>query len=100
MGTKSSVYPDKDLQELTPDELHVEAQSALKGLGATPRPMLRLQHSTDKASAWSSVRMGAGLRARRQTTVEPMTNWPPYNIEKLDEDQYRITMAVAGFAPE
>ncbi len=34
------------------------------------------------------------------TRGEPMTNWPPYNIEKLDEDQYRITMAVAGFAPE
>jgi molecular chaperone IbpA len=34
------------------------------------------------------------------TRVEPMTNWPPYNIEKLGEDQYRITMAVAGFAPE
>ncbi len=27
-------------------------------------------------------------------------NWPPYNIEKTGEDQYRITMAVAGFAPE
>ena len=24
--------------------------------------------------------------------------YPPYNIEKLAEDQYRITMAVAGFA--
>jgi molecular chaperone IbpA len=24
--------------------------------------------------------------------------YPPYNIEKLDEDHYRITMAVAGFA--
>ena len=34
------------------------------------------------------------------TRVEPMANWPPYNIEKLGEDQYRITMAVAGFAPE
>ena len=33
------------------------------------------------------------------TRVEPMTNWPPYNIEKTGEDQYRITMAVAGFAP-
>ena len=32
--------------------------------------------------------------------VEPMTNWPPYNIEKLGEDQYLITMAVAGFSPE
>jgi molecular chaperone IbpA len=26
--------------------------------------------------------------------------YPPYNIEKLGEDTYRITMAVAGFAPE
>ena len=32
--------------------------------------------------------------------VEPMTNWPPYNIEKLGEDQYVITMAVAGFSPD
>jgi len=24
-------------------------------------------------------------------------SYPPYNIEKLDDDQYRITMAVAGF---
>lgn len=32
--------------------------------------------------------------------VEPMTNWPPYNIEKSGEDQYRIIMAVAGFSPD
>ena len=32
------------------------------------------------------------------TRVEPMTNWPPYNIEKAGEDQYRITMAIAGFS--
>ncbi|MCW2242518.1 Hsp20 family protein [Azospirillum canadense] len=31
---------------------------------------------------------------------EPSDNYPPYNIEKTDEDTYRITMAVAGFAPE
>ncbi|MFA7441330.1 MAG: Hsp20 family protein [Sphingomonadaceae bacterium] len=24
--------------------------------------------------------------------------YPPYNIEKLDQDRYRITMAVAGFS--
>src|SRR4051795_9248031 len=30
--------------------------------------------------------------------VEP--NWPPYDIEKLGETEYRITMAVAGFAPD
>lgn len=28
------------------------------------------------------------------------TGYPPYNIEKLDDDHYRITMAVAGFRPE
>jgi molecular chaperone IbpA len=26
--------------------------------------------------------------------------YPPYNIEKLGENAYRLTMAVAGFAPE
>jgi len=28
------------------------------------------------------------------------TNWPPYNIEKRGETEYRITMAVAGFASD
>ena len=28
------------------------------------------------------------------------SNWPPYNIERLSEDDYRITMALAGFSPE
>ncbi len=27
-------------------------------------------------------------------------NYPPYNIEKLDEDDYRIAMAVAGFGED
>jgi molecular chaperone IbpA len=27
------------------------------------------------------------------------SDWPPYNIEKKGEDRYRITMAIAGFAP-
>ncbi len=34
------------------------------------------------------------------TQVEPMTNWPPYNIEKAGEDQYVITMAIAGFSAD
>ena len=29
--------------------------------------------------------------------VESIDNWPPYDIAKLGEDDYRITMAVAGF---
>ena len=28
------------------------------------------------------------------------TNWPPYNIEKRGETEYRITIAVAGFTPD
>jgi molecular chaperone IbpA len=27
-------------------------------------------------------------------------SWPPYNIEKVGADEYRITMAVAGFGPD
>ncbi len=32
--------------------------------------------------------------------LETVPNWPPYNIEKTGDDQYRITMAVAGFSPD
>ena len=28
------------------------------------------------------------------------TGYPPYNIEKVTDDSYRLTMAVAGFRPE
>jgi molecular chaperone IbpA len=28
------------------------------------------------------------------------TGYPPYNIEKLGDESYRLTMAVAGFKPE
>lgn len=35
------------------------------------------------------------------TTVDDATlSYPPYNIEKLTEDAYRVSMAVAGFGPE
>jgi molecular chaperone IbpA len=29
--------------------------------------------------------------------IERTDNYPPYNIEKLGEDAYRVTLAVAGF---
>jgi len=32
--------------------------------------------------------------------AENAPHWPPYNVEKGGEDQYRITMAVAGFSPD
>jgi molecular chaperone IbpA len=30
---------------------------------------------------------------------EQADNYPPFDIEKLSDDRYRITLAVAGFAP-
>lgn len=32
--------------------------------------------------------------------MEPAPSWPPYNVEKLGDDHYRVTMAVAGFSPD
>lgn len=32
-----------------------------------------------------------------QTRLDSGDGYPPYNIEKIGEDDYRITMAVAGF---
>ncbi|MBN8818111.1 MAG: Hsp20 family protein [Sphingomonas sp.] len=29
--------------------------------------------------------------------LQQSDNYPPYNIERLDEDRYRVTLAVAGF---
>jgi molecular chaperone IbpA len=36
----------------------------------------------------------------QSSQIDSMTNWPPYNIEKSGEDQYVITMAVAGFSTD
>ncbi|MBO6560418.1 MAG: Hsp20 family protein [Nisaea sp.] len=36
--------------------------------------------------------------ALRSPTASNAPAYPPYNIEKVSEDDYRITMAVAGFA--
>ena len=33
-------------------------------------------------------------------TTEAATGYPPYNIERTDENAYRIDIAVAGFRPE
>jgi molecular chaperone IbpA len=30
----------------------------------------------------------------------PIGSWPPCNIEKMGEDRYRVTVAVAGFMPD
>ena len=39
-----------------------------------------------------------GLVEAAQHSAED--NYPPYNIERLGDDRYQITLAVAGFAPD
>ena len=33
----------------------------------------------------------------RAAEVEPVPTWPPYNVEKMGDDHYRVVMALAGF---
>ncbi len=40
----------------------------------------------------------ADLMDRLLTNEAPDSGYPPYNIEKVDENEYRISLAVAGFA--
>ncbi|MGR3710704.1 MAG: Hsp20 family protein [Alterinioella nitratireducens] len=42
----------------------------------------------------------ADLLDRVMTLDTGATTYPPYNIEKTDDDAYRISIAVAGFAAE
>ncbi|MDO9640252.1 MAG: Hsp20 family protein [Pseudotabrizicola sp.] len=42
----------------------------------------------------------ADLVDRALTTDVAQPTYPPYNIEKTDEDAYRISVAVAGFTPD
>jgi molecular chaperone IbpA len=32
--------------------------------------------------------------------LQQTDNYPPFNIERLSEDRYRVTLAVAGFKPD
>jgi molecular chaperone IbpA len=38
--------------------------------------------------------------AYQASEASAQPSYPPYNIEKLDEESYRITMAVAGFGED
>jgi molecular chaperone IbpA len=40
----------------------------------------------------------ADLMDRVLTSENTQTTYPPYNIEKLEDDAYRISIAVAGFS--
>ena len=41
----------------------------------------------------------AGLM-EKASRADKQSSYPPYNIELLSEDQYRITMAIAGFSEQ
>src|SRR3954470_2893169 len=70
-----------------------------------PQPCLKegceLMRTIDFAPLYRSVvgfdRLASLLEA---ATTEAATGYPPYNIERTDENAYRIEMAVAGFRPE
>ncbi|MDB5595151.1 MAG: ibpA [Hyphomicrobiales bacterium] len=34
------------------------------------------------------------------TDVQQFDSWPPYDIQRTGENEYRVEMAVAGFAPQ
>ncbi len=46
----------------------------------------------------STVGFDRMLDALENAQVDQMDSFPPYDIEKLGEDRYRITLAVAGFS--
>lgn len=45
------------------------------------------------------MRYGIGLDPWFWVRSADMPNYPPHNIDQLDEDRYRLTLAVAGFSP-
>lgn len=40
------------------------------------------------------------LESLTNNVEDSTSNYPPYNIEKYDDERYGITMAVAGFSPD
>ncbi len=46
----------------------------------------------------NSVGFDRMARLMDGVAADQVPTYPPYNIERVDEDAYRITMAVAGFA--
>jgi molecular chaperone IbpA len=57
--------------------------------------------STIDIAPFARSTIGFGrLLDQLETLAEPEAgdNYPPYNIEKLGEDRYRVALAVAGFA--
>ncbi len=47
-----------------------------------------------------SASIASSASSNSVTGLEAATAYPPYNIERLGDNEYRITMAVAGFAQD
>jgi len=60
--------------------------------------MRGLDFSPYRRSTVGFDRLFDALGQTAQADAPP--NWPPYNIERTGEDDYRITMALAGFTPD
>lgn len=55
----------------------------------------------DPTPLWrSSVGFDRLFNLMDQSTRWPEENYPPYNIERVNDDQYVITLALAGFSPD
>lgn len=59
--------------------------------------MTRIDLTPFYRSAIGFDRMANLVDTLFQSADNGQSNWPPYNIEKIGETDYRITMAVAGF---
>ena len=60
-----------------------------------PGPGIELDSMSN--NSMSEISPSESFPTASKTDIE---TYPPYNIEKVDEDDYRITMAVAGFSNE
>ena len=59
-----------------------------------------MRHETFAPFYRSSVGFDHLFTLLDQITQSDENGYPPYNIERLDDDKYRISMAVAGFGQD
>ena len=59
----------------------------------------RRQQAYEKRQ-WTKSREVGRLRCGGHASQREESSYPPYNIEKCGEDQYRIVMALAGFTKD
>jgi molecular chaperone IbpA len=83
------------------NSLGVEAEAARQGVPRAPSPIALGgcgMRTLDYAPLFRSTVGFDRLFDLVDSQTRP--DWPPYNIEKVDENEYRISMAIAGFGLE